>query len=815
MAVSATIPNAEDLAIWLGAPVPKGVKVFGEELRPVKLKTTIKSYCKGRNNDFMFEKRLNTFVWPLIKQYSRGKPTLVFCSSRKSAESTAIALAREVANTTAGTNGNALIRDYAHYQRLLDVVSHISDNELKSCILNGIGYHNAALSPDDRAAIETLFRNGDLLVLCATSTLAVGVNLPAFLVIVKGTRRYVGQNKAGGYDEYDRSTVLQMIGRAGRPQFDTEGCAVIMTEQNTESRYTELANGNEEVNSTLMSAFAEFLNAEIVLGTIPDVVAAIAWLRSTFFYVRVRNNPSHYTVPKGVSGSPVLLEKWLRDKLVLSNLKTLAETGMIRFDDDNFAIEPLQPGIIMAENYVRMPTMINICKRSCPGIKDLIWIIAQADELNSIILRRSEKKVLNACNKNDALAHHVMSTVKAAKVSDKITTAEEKIFVLINRGLADNAPEKIDYSLRQDTEHALNVGARLCQAFFRYFLHKNAARETFNALILCKSLKQKLWPGSLFEVRQVPGVGPVISQRLATSGIHSIAELCTIDARRLESLAKCPFPWGNKIQESLRRILPPQLELKCQPMSITPPGIITLQVEVIRKGAPILGGCCKDGNEINSKVRCPMRLIVGTVHDNALLLCRYMCANTFNSPMVLTLRAQALKPHSEIEVICSLVHERVVGVDKTTKTTIPLTRCSMKLPQQATNKRPSTSWPHAVDEHHLEIKPQLSSSSGNDYGSASETKSAKKRKKVQDERIGLDTSLPSEDKVLGLEQNQILIDEMTTHKRLDNDLKHHKRHGMDSFVSNSSLLSRSSRAFPFKLSAKYKTQALKETLMET
>ena len=31
--------------------------------------------------------------------------------------------------------------------------------------------------------------------------------------------------------EYDRSSVLQMIGRAGRPQFDTEGIAVIMTQR--------------------------------------------------------------------------------------------------------------------------------------------------------------------------------------------------------------------------------------------------------------------------------------------------------------------------------------------------------------------------------------------------------------------------------------------------------------------------------------------------------------------------------------------------------------------------------------------------------
>ena len=60
----------------------------------------------------------------------------------------------------------------------------------------------------------------------------MGVNLPAHLVVLKGTRRWSSDGiKTAGYQEYDRTTCLQMIGRAGRPQFDTEGVAVIMTQK--------------------------------------------------------------------------------------------------------------------------------------------------------------------------------------------------------------------------------------------------------------------------------------------------------------------------------------------------------------------------------------------------------------------------------------------------------------------------------------------------------------------------------------------------------------------------------------------------------
>ncbi len=94
--------------------------------------------------------------------------------------------------------------------------------------------HGSGMEAKDRAVVEQLFRERAIQVLCTTSTLALGVNLPAFLVVIKGTRLYVGSQEGAatggaGYREYDRSTCLQMVGRAGRPQFDSHGLAVIMT----------------------------------------------------------------------------------------------------------------------------------------------------------------------------------------------------------------------------------------------------------------------------------------------------------------------------------------------------------------------------------------------------------------------------------------------------------------------------------------------------------------------------------------------------------------------------------------------------------
>ena len=69
--------------------------------------------------------------------------------------------------------------------------------------MSGIGFHHAGLDPGDRAAVERLFLEGMLPVLVSTSTLAMGVNLPAHLVIVKSTS-HLDNNE---YKEYSEATV--------------------------------------------------------------------------------------------------------------------------------------------------------------------------------------------------------------------------------------------------------------------------------------------------------------------------------------------------------------------------------------------------------------------------------------------------------------------------------------------------------------------------------------------------------------------------------------------------------------------------------
>jgi len=81
-----------------------------------------------------------------------------------------------------------------------------------------------------------------------------------------------------------KSMLLQMTGRAGRPGFDTEGVAVIMTSNQDKEFYSDLT--LDVIESTLKSIFVEALCAEITQTVVQDASDAISWLRNTFFYIR-------------------------------------------------------------------------------------------------------------------------------------------------------------------------------------------------------------------------------------------------------------------------------------------------------------------------------------------------------------------------------------------------------------------------------------------------------------------------------------------------------------------------------------------------
>ncbi|KAG5177835.1 P-loop containing nucleoside triphosphate hydrolase protein [Tribonema minus] len=348
VALSATLPNVADIAAFFEAPRPFA---FPDAYRPVPLTVHVDGFAGGGaqgGNAFLFDRALTRHVAGVVRRFSGGMPALVFCGSRRDAEGVAkaVAEARDWSADMGRSGKGALAQAAAATQ----------DKRLAALLGRGVGFHHAAMEQAERGIIERAFLAGALPVLASTTTLALGVNLPARLVVIKGTSVYRGASS--GYEELPPSMLLQMVGRAGRPGYDTEGVAVIMTSKERKAQLTSQAMGQDAVESQLMPRLVEALNCEIHQGNVVhDVTEALEWLKSTFFYVRVRRAPAKY----GLRGAmtPAQLERNLKER-VLKALGQLAAASVVTLDEDGVGIGATAAGAIFSRYMVTFSTMERI-----------------------------------------------------------------------------------------------------------------------------------------------------------------------------------------------------------------------------------------------------------------------------------------------------------------------------------------------------------------------------------------------------------------------------------------------------------------------
>ncbi|NXE89365.1 HFM1 helicase, partial [Menura novaehollandiae] len=438
VAVSATIPNTEDIAEWLSdSKMPAVCLKIDEDQRPVKLRKIVLGFpCSDNQTEFKFDLTLNYKIASIIQTYSEQKPALVFCATRKGVQQAASVLVKDA----------KFLLSIEQKQRLQRFANSLKDSKLRDLLTYGVAYHHAGMEISDRKIIEGAFTVGDLPVLFTTSTLAMGVNLPAHLVVIKSTMHYVG----GVFQEYSETDILQMIGRAGRPQFDTTATAVIMTRWSTRDRYTQMLNGADIIESSLHRHLVEHLNAEIVLHTVTDVSVALEWIRSTFLYIRALKNPTHYGFSSGLD--KIGIEAKLQE-LCLKNLNDLSSFDLIRMDETN-NFKPTETGRLMAWYYIAFDTVKQFFTiKGTETLNELITMISNCTEFLDVKLRTNEKKILNTLNKDKDKI-----TIRFP-MEGKIKTREMKINCLIQAQLGCIPIQ--DFTLTQDTGRIFRNGLRV------------------------------------------------------------------------------------------------------------------------------------------------------------------------------------------------------------------------------------------------------------------------------------------------------------------------------------------------------------------
>jgi len=230
---SATVPDAHRVAAWLGCRAG-GLIQAGDETRPVPLTISVRGVpADCRSNEFIFTRSLPGRTWPLLREAlgagaRSGEPlpcTLVFSSTRGATETTATAL------LAAATRDGLPPVPRGHPARAVlaaaaaDPVARLRPT-LATLVREGVGFHHAGLAPQERTVVERLFRRRCITVLCATTTLSLGVNLPAHLVVVQGTSMW--NSEFGRSEEMSGGSLAQLLGRAGRLGLDREGRGLVL-----------------------------------------------------------------------------------------------------------------------------------------------------------------------------------------------------------------------------------------------------------------------------------------------------------------------------------------------------------------------------------------------------------------------------------------------------------------------------------------------------------------------------------------------------------------------------------------------------------
>lgn len=225
LALSATISNSKELAEWLSA------KVVKSDWRPVRLKEGV--YFNGRI--FFSDQSVSTLervsgdpaLDLSVDGVKEGGQVLLFADTRKRAVSIAKRVSAYIEKRIPEREKGQLLK--ISNNKVLTEDETSLGKALREVIRRGVAFHHAGLPYTHRKLVEGAFRAGLIRVLVATPTLAAGVNLPARRVVVLSPFRYSGF----GYESIPVMEFKQMAGRAGRPKYDEEGEAILVSRDET------------------------------------------------------------------------------------------------------------------------------------------------------------------------------------------------------------------------------------------------------------------------------------------------------------------------------------------------------------------------------------------------------------------------------------------------------------------------------------------------------------------------------------------------------------------------------------------------------
>ena len=516
LGLSATIKNLNELARWLDA-VP--VRILW---RPVELKEGV--YYDG---EIYFEngetKKLGYYsnaLYDLTYDTLREKgQILIFSSTRRSS----VSGAKKLSIISKKFLDKMQVRELDKAARSLKKMSNDKVTlQLAEIVSMGAAFHHAGLAPKAREAIEELFRENLLKIIVATPTLAAGVNLPARRVVISSYRRY---NVELGY--YERIPVMeykQMAGRAGRPQYDKYGEAILIgrTLEEVDFLFDEYIRAEPEKISSQLGSEPILRSQMLSLISTGNIDSANR-LRDFF-------EKTFYSVQYGLFSLETLASRLL---------KRLAEKGLIEFEDER--LEATSIGRRVSELYIDPETAITgmefFKKYQRVSTLGYLLLLAHTPDMPILYVRRGDRKYLEQV---------IAERTREIPYEPPIDEFEYEYFLSrlktallleswINEFPEEYIVEKFDvgpgdiYSLTQTAEWISYSLSKIAEILG----HLEHSGRLFT---LSKRIKHGV-KEELLELVSIRGIGRVRARNLYNHGFKSLYDIINAD---LSELAKVP-----------------------------------------------------------------------------------------------------------------------------------------------------------------------------------------------------------------------------------------------------------------------------------
>jgi activating signal cointegrator complex subunit 3 len=360
-------------------------------------------------------------------------------------------------------------------------MARVSSADLKELLPLGLGVHHAGLLRSDRNTVERLFAAGSVRVLVCTATLAWGVNLPAHTVVIRGTDIYDPQR--GRFADVGVLDVQQIFGRAGRPQYDSSGHAVLITALDRLPHFLGTLTHRVPIESTFVQALADHLNAEIVLGTVTTIREAVLWLSYTYLHVRMAINPLAYGVtPEQAAADPGLHS--FRRELIVSAARRLDKVQMARFHEQSGALAPTDLGRVASHFYISHVSMELFNERLRPGMGDaqVLALMCESHEFENVTVREDETSELD-----ELAALHC-----PIEVLGGLAARPGKVSVLLQTYVSGGRIKSS--SLISDQNYVVASFPRLLRGLFDTVLKRGWSQLAEKFLSFSKAVDRRLWP---------------------------------------------------------------------------------------------------------------------------------------------------------------------------------------------------------------------------------------------------------------------------------------------------------------------------------